>query len=200
MIKKSILLLSIMFFVSCLSASEDASGVYVGLGFGSTAYVDDGFAKEQANRGVEDEIAVSTFGAKLYGGYQFNKIIGLEAAYTHYGEFTANDSYTYSAQGISLAANVGYTFLTGQLRPYLLLGVGYIYSDFPHDDIPVDDNSPTLHIGFGLDYVPASLGGIGFRVAYESNSFSYIVNENTLEEKKYIQGFGILYLGCYYKF
>ena len=187
-------------FSNMLIASENGSGAYVGFGLGSTAYVDSGFAKEQSDRNVEEEIAVSSFGAKLYGGYQFSKIIGIEAAYIHYGEFSLNDEYTYSAQGLSLSANVGYTFLTGQLRPYALLGLGYILSDFSHENTPVDDKNPTLHIGLGLDYEPMSLGGVGFRVAYESNSFSYIVDEDTPEEKKYPQGFGVLYLGAYYKF
>jgi len=194
------ILLMLSLLSSMLIANEDGSGAYVGIGLGSTAYVDSGFAKEQSNRNVKEEIAISSLGAKLYGGYQFNKIIGVEAAYIHYGNFSINDDYTYSAQGISLSANVGYTFLTGQLRPYVLLGLGYIFSDFPHENIPVDDKSPTLHIGLGLDYEPMSLGGVGFRVAYESNSFSYIVDEDTAEEEKYPQGFGVLYLGAYYKF
>jgi len=193
-------LLILSLLSSTLMASEDGSGAYVGIGLGSTAYVDSGFAKEQTNKNVKEEIAVSSFGAKLYGGYQFNEIIGIEAAYIHYGEFSVNDEYTYSAQGLSVSANIGYTFLTGQLRPYVLLGLGYILSDFTHENTPVDDKNPTLHIGLGLDYEPMSLGGVGFRVAYESNSFSYIVHEDTQEEKRYPQGFGVLYLGAYYKF
>jgi len=192
-----VLLLSLC---SLATASEDGSGPYIGIGIGPTVYVDSNFAKEQSSRHIDEEIAEDAVGAKLYGGYQFNKIVGIEVAYIHYGTFKGNEDYTYRAQGISLATNVGYTFLTGQLRPYALVGLGYVFSDFPHEEIPVDDQSPTLHIGFGLDYRPTSLGGVGFRVAYESNSFSYIVDENSQNEKSYIQGFGVLYVGCDYKF
>ena len=201
MIRKSIFLLLVSSLLThSLFASEDGSGLYVGVGVGSTAYVDNGFAKEQLAKAVTHEIEERGFGAKLYGGYQINKIIGIEIAYIHYGDFSANGNYTYRAQGASVSANLGYTFLTGQLRPYALVGLGYIFSDFPHENVPVDNQSPTLHIGFGLDYTPKSLGGIGFRGAYEGNSFTYSVHENRPEEKIYVQAFGILYLGCYYKF
>jgi len=199
--KKSIVLLFVSTVLSgMLSASEDGSGLYVGVGIGSTAYIDSSFAQEQLNKNVTQEMVESALGAKLYGGYQINNIVGIEASYIYYGDFTANEDYTYSAQGISVAANLGYTFFTGQLRPYALLGFGYIFSDFSHENVSVDDQKLTLHIGLGLDYAPKAFGGVGFRGAYESNNFSYLVDKGTSEEKKYAQGLGILYLGCYYKF
>ncbi len=83
----------------------------------------------------------------------------------------------------------------------MLLGLGYIYSDYTHEkDFDLPRYNPTLHIGFGLDYEPTSLGGFGFRLAYESNSFSYKFDENTDAEKKHFQGLGVLYLGVQYKF
>jgi len=187
--------------MATLSASEDGSGAYIGVGMGSTAYVDDNFAKEQLkNSNVTGTVESRGFGTKLFGGYQFNSIVGIEAAYVYYGNFSPTSDYTYSAQGVSTAVNVGYGFLENQLRPYILIGLGYVFSDFPHEGVPVDDQSPTLHIGFGLDYTPKSLGGIGFRGAYDGNSFSYLLQRDTPEEKRYIQAFGLLYVGCYYKF
>ena len=201
MINKSIFLLWISsIFICVLSANENGQGFYAGVGVGSTAYVDNGFAKAQVSQKVDEDIEERSFGAKLYAGYQFNKIIGVELAYISYGEFSVKESYDYRAQGASVSANIGYTFFTGQLRPYVLLGLGYVFSDFPHEGIPVDDKSPTLHIGFGLDYTPEVLGGIGFRGAYEGNSFSYSVDQGMEDDKVYVQGFGILYLGAYYKF
>jgi len=198
--KNAVLFLLSTLFIGTLSASEEGRGFYVGVGVGSTGYIDNGFAHEQLNKNVNQAISESATGAKLYGGYQFNTIIGIELAYIYYGNYDINEDYSYSAEGASLSANLGYTFLSGQLRPYALLGIGYVYSDFEHENSLVDNYNPTLHIGFGLDYMPSAFGGVGFRGAYESNSFSYIISQDTPEEKIYIQGLGILYLGCYYKF
>ena len=180
-------------------AVEDGSGAYIGLGFGSTAYVDSGFVKEQQT--AEDELGANDSGFKIYGGYQANKIIGIEASYVNYGEFTAGD-YKHSSQSFNIAANLGYSFLDGQLRPFSLLGIGYLRNTFPKDNTPlIDEDNFAMHVGLGLDYTPKGLGGVGFRIAYEGNSYSYDVDENqTTKADSYRQAFGILYLGVQYRF
>ena len=194
------ILVSLSIFMSLHAADDELSGAYIGLGLGSTAYVDSDFAKEQIP-GVDEEVAASSLGAKLIAGYMFNQIVAMEAAYVYYGNFEVNDNYTYRAQGVSLAANVGYTFISTGLRPYVLLGMGYIFSGFTHDEvIDVPGDNPTLHLGFGLDYRPEAWGGFAIRVAYESNSFLYTIDADTPEEKSYAQGFGLLYLGAGYRF
>ncbi len=181
-------------------ADEDGSGAYIGLGFGVTAYVDSNFVKEEQN--AEDELGSSDNGFKIYGGYQFTKIIGLEVSYTDYGEFTAGD-YTHASQSANISANLGYSFLDGQLRPFSLLGFSYLKNSFPHrDNTPsIDEDDFAFHLGLGLDYTPHGLGGVGFRLAYEGNSFSYDVDSNaSTKGDTYRQAFGILYLGVHYKF
>lgn len=181
------------------AVEKDERHLYVGLGVGASVYVDSGFAKEQID-GVEKEVEQSGTGAEIYGGYKINKIFAIEAAYVYYGDFKIADNYRYRAHGLSLSGNIGYPFFSEQLRPYLLIGLGYIFSDFPHDGVNVDDYNPSIHIGFGMTYIPKSLGGVGFRVAYESNSFLYTIAKDTVDEKQYAQGFGIMYLGVEYKF
>ena len=191
---------TLLLLMSMLNANEDGSGAYIGLGLGSTAYVDSGFVKEQQT--AEDELGAVDSGFKIYGGYQFNQIIGLEASYTDYDEFTAGD-YTHASKSINISANLGYSFLDGQLRPFGLLGFGYLKNSFPHrDNTPsIDEDDFAFHLGLGLDYTPRNLGGLGFRLAYEGNSFSYDVDSNvTTKEDSYRQAFGILYLGAHYKF
>ena len=181
-------------------ADEAGSGAYIGLGFGGTAYVDSNFVEEQQS--AEDELGSSDSGFKIYGGYQFNQIIGLEASYTDYGEFTAGD-YIHASQSVNISANLGYSFLDGQLRPFSLLGFGYLKNSFPHRDntSSIDEDDFAFHLGLGLDYIPKGLGGIGFRLAYEGNSFSYDVDSNvSTKDDTYRQAFGILYLGVHYKF
>lgn len=187
-------------FVNSSASDDELSGAYIGFGLGNTAYVDSGFAKDHIN-GVDEEVTASSLGAKLLAGYEFNQIVAIEAAYVYYGNFDVNENYTYKAQGVSLSANVGYTFLSSRLRPYVLLGLGYVFSDFTHDEnIDVPGDNPTLHLGFGLDYQTEVLGGVVFRIAYESNSFLYTLDANTPAEKSYAQGFGLLYLGAGYRF
>ena len=189
-----------MLMAPIADADDDGSGAYIGLGLGSTAYVDSGFVEEQQT--AEDELGAVDSGFKIYGGYQFNQIIGVEASYSDYGKFTAGD-YTHASKSVNLSANVGYSFLEGQLRPFGLLGFGYLRNSFPHrnDTSSIDENSFAFHLGLGLDYTPRALGGLGFRIAYEGNSFSYDVDSNiTTTEDSYRQAFGILYLGVHYKF
>ena len=191
--------LTFLLTLTLSAEKKDDNNIYVGIGFGGSAYVDSGFAKEQI-AGVDKDIEKDGIGAKVYAGYQVNKIIGLEVSYVYYGSFKANDNYEYHAQGLSAAGNIGYTFLDNQLRPYVLIGLGYIISDFPHDGVDVSDYKPSLHTGLGLTYVPKVLEGMGFRIAYESNSFNYTLHRGTDKEKSYPQGFGILYLGGEYRF
>jgi len=182
-----------------LSAEKNDNNIYVGVGFGGSAYVDSSFAKEQIE-GVNQDVEEDGVGAKVYVGYQINNIIAIEASYVYYGSFKINDNYEYQAQGLSASGNVGYMFFDNQFRPYILIGLGYIMSDFPHEGVDVKDYSASLHMGLGFSYVPKALGGIGFRVAYESNSFNYTLHRGTEDEQSYPQGFGILYLGAEYRF
>ena len=188
-----------MLIMTLSAAKKDKSNLYVGAGFGGAAYVDSNFAHEQIT-GVDKEVVEDSIGAKIYAGYQINKIIALEASYVYYGSFEVTSEYQYHAQGLSVSGNLGYIFFDDQLRPYALIGLGYMISDFPHKEVSVKDYKPSLHVGLGLTYIPKVFNGIGFRVAYESNSFTYVLNRDTVDEKVYTQGFGILYLGVEYRF
>ena len=196
MIRKKIALFS-LFLPLVLSASDVSE--YVGLGVGSSAYVDNGFAKREL-ASVSEDIALESIGAKIYGGVRFNKIIGIEATYIYYGHFKLNDNYSYKAHSISVAANLGYTFLGTQLRPFALVGLGYVISDFNDEGLGIDKKKPTLEVGFGLDYMPHYLSGFGVRIAFESNNFSYSVEGSDTEGVKYDQGIGIGYIGVSYHF
>ena len=190
---------AITLLTTVVDATDDGSGAYIGIGLGSTAYVDSGFVKEQQT--AEDEMGSVDSGFKIYGGYQFTPIIGVEASYIDYGKFAAGD-YTHASKSVNVAANLGYSFLEGQLRPFGLLGFSYLRNTFPHDNTPlIEENHFAMHLGLGLDYTPRGLGGLGFRMAYEGDSFSYDVDSNiTTDEDTYRQAFGILYLGVHYKF
>ncbi len=180
-------------------AGPNSSGAYVGLGYGVSAYADDDFTeKEMKHKGLDD----SDSGFTVYGGYQFNKIIGVEAGYTDYGEFTADHDYSQSATSFHVAANAGYSFLDGQLRPFGTLGLGYVSLDWQNksDIIDLDDGGAAFHYGFGIQYEPDFLAGFGFRLAYEADVYAVQVTDLADDDETYTQALGLMYIGAQYKF
>ena len=187
---KKIVLASLLAFGLTASAiaSEDGSGAYIGLGYGSTA-----FDKGDAISGVKDD---SDSGYKVYGGYLFNKVVGIEAAYTDYGDFAYVTNTTLSPTAISLAANLGYTFLNGQLRPYALAGLSYLDLAQGGTAYYDDDNTVAFAYGAGIEYSPTILKGLGFRASW--NADVYVVDPIITDD--YTQTLGMFNISVQYKF
>ena len=190
---KRILLASLLAFGFTASAiaSEDGSGAYAGLAYGNTAFSDDGALLST----LKDD---SDKGFKVYGGYQFNKIVGVEATYTDYGKFTYNDGKTLEATAMSVGANLGYNFLNGQLRPYALVGLSYLSLDQNNGALYDDDKTISYTYGVGIEYSPTVLNGVGFRAAW--NTDIYVVDSSGTGDEYDAQGFGILSVAVQYKF
>ena len=199
--KRMFVVLACVMALSSLSlADEKGRGLYVGIGYGNTAFDDDDFVKEEQPT-VQGSLSEKSSGVKLYMGYQVNKIVGLECGYINYGSFYADD-YVHKAMATSLAVNLGYTFLEGTLRPYTLLGLGYVFNNFPHNDVPsVAPNNIASHLGLGLDYTPVFASGFGLRIAFEADGYTYKIEKETPDTvKEYEQTFGMLYVGVHYKY
>ena len=199
--KYNILLLACLFAFSPLSLADDSgSGFYGGVGFGISAFEDKDFVKVEQPY-VQTTVSKSDRGTKLYFGYQMDEIVGFELGYTDYGSFTAED-YVHTIKGIDISFNVGYTFVEGTLRPYLIVGMGYVFNEFPHDKIPsLKLDHLSSHIGLGLDYTPIFASGFGLRIAFERNGYTYsIVQSESVETNDYKQVVGLLYLGVHYKY
>ena len=209
-LKKSLIALLITSLsISSVLASEDGSGTYFGFGGGSSGYMAKFFDNDYYI--VEDDISgtsktksydESDQGYKIYGGYHFNKIIGVEVSFTDYGRLSSAN-YTQKPQSFAVYANAGYNFLKGQLRPFGLLGLGYLKTHQSRDIL--DDDSVTLHAGGGVEYYPAVLKGLGFRAAVEGDFHSS--SERAVDEsgtyyssKSFYQRYVLLYLGVQYKF
>lgn len=186
---KKILLASLLAFGLTASAiaSEDGSGAYIGLGYGTTT-----FDKGDAPRLNDD----SDSGYKVYGGYLFNKVVGVEAAYTDYGDYTYITNTTLSPTAISIAANLGYTFLNGQLRPYALAGLSYLDLNQNRTAYYDDDNTVAFAYGAGIEYSPTILKGLGFRASW--NADIYVVDPIITDD--YTQTLGMLNVSVQYKF
>ena len=189
---KKIILASLLAFGFTASAiaSEDGSGAYVGLAYGNTTFSDDGAIAGN----LKDD---SDSGFKVYGGYQFNKIVGVEATYTDYGQYTYEDGKTLDATAMSVGANLGYNFLDGQLRPYALVGLSYLSID-QSTPIFTDDKTVSYTYGVGIEYSPKVLNGVGFRAAWNTDIF--IVDSSGTSDEYDAQGFGMLSVAVQYKF
>lgn len=180
--------------------ADASSGFYIGAGAGSTVYADDELMWDTWHDDQDDEDS----GHKFYAGYQINKIVGIELSYVDYGTFKAYDGldvYKQEFKATHLAANVGYSFAEGQFRPFALVGVGHI----DHDEtgslglVEDDVSSHSFYLGFGFQYEPAALQGIGMRVGYDIDIFDRDVYDG-IWHYEYTQGVGLWYLALQYRF
>ncbi|MGF1836765.1 porin family protein [Photobacterium sanguinicancri] len=178
--------------VSVAQAEVKTSGFYVGGAIGSTG-ID-----------ASSDISINADGLsyKFIGGYQFNRIVGIEAQYTSYGDINLPaDKNTWSASSIAVTANLGYTFDSG-LRPYGLIGLSSINLNEQKETL-VDDQGIALRAGLGIEYAPAMLNGLAFRLGYEMDYFGIqtqysLFGSTVTEDVTY--GISSLNLGATYKF
>jgi len=215
--KKMIMLASVLLLSINLNA-DAPKGAYVGLGLGSSQFYDGGFSDDE-----EDELYsissssrsntdYSSGGYKLYGGYQFNKIVAVEASYTKYGKYSIDYSnlgtkyadVVLNPTSLAIAANLGYNFgEESEYRPFGIIGLAYCDA---HESgsyrLYEDTQNGAIRFGFGFEYSPVTLDGVGFRVAYESD-FYILDTENKSSvyyEDVYGQVTGMFYLSAQYKF
>jgi hypothetical protein len=207
MTTRMILLFFASFALNALSATDDGSGYYLGAGGGWSGYralfvngdytIDDDYSGATQTKSYDEQDA----GYRFYGGYQFNKIIGIEGAYTDYGTLSSS-SYTQEPYSISLSANAGYSFLEGQLRPFGLLGLAYLKTNQSRDLL--DEERAAIHAGLGVEYYPTALHGLGFRAALDADF--HISNQaaeddsGNLSLQSFYQHYRLLYAGLQYKF
>ena len=192
-----------------------ADGTYIGLGGGlsyNISVVSAGHYQDSTTTYTSGSLSDSSAGFIAYGGYQFNKIIAVEAAYTYYGSFS--DTLKKMGGGVveisnkpstvSVYANGGYTFGNG-LRPFLQLGLGYmmVNGSTTADNIGLDDGA-AIRFGLGLEYAPPKLAGLGFRVSYVEDvgmDFNYKSYDNGTDRSTLKMNInGMLYVGAQYKF
>ena len=184
-------------------AGPNSHGAYVGAGYGNSAYGDADFVQEALGRVNLEE---TDTGYKVYGGYQFNNVIGIEVGYNDYGTATASQEYSQAAKSFNVAANLGYSFLDGQLRPFATLGLGVVSLDWqnlPAYYTSLNDTAGAFHYGLGIQYEPDFLIGFGLRLAYEVDTYAINIsgfNGTTFVDETYIQTLGLAYMGVQYKF
>ncbi|MEZ9626102.1 porin family protein [Aliivibrio fischeri] len=198
---KKIALLLVL-FSACSNANDNISGFYLGGGVGTTTF-DDGGAFDYTGTAIDTDDST----VKFLAGYQFNRIVAIEAQYTNYGDITVNHPFAVAygikdvaieSSAFSIAANLGYTFDNG-LRPFGIVGLGSLKSSTKIKNYSFNDTTGTFHYGAGLEYAPKALSGLAFRVAYEGDLFieeSY----NYSYSDDYAMNIGTFYAGATYKF
>jgi len=202
-------------------STTNTKGAYVGLGgglsLGGVSLTKDDTVSDGTNSYDVSTMGDSSAGYVLYGGYQFNKIIAVEASFTGYGSFSddvkiKNTSITKTFKTSPMVgavyANAGYTFDNG-VRPFGQLGLGYMTTS-QSDNLSklnnFDDSFMTIRFGLGVEYAPASLNGFGFRAAYiedinmDANAVADDQDGNLDTDAILTRYYGMLYIGAQYKF
>ncbi len=202
--------------VATASTQSDAYA-YAGGGIGASYYrarlSEDDYALTGKNsNGLtgKDLKSLDNRGASflVYGGYQFNKIIAVEASFTDFGNFAGSKNgrtYSRDPQALAVYASGGYMFFNNSLRPFMHLGLSYVMSNqnAAYDDLDFTDNYLAMHSGIGVDYYPAILKGVGLRASYghDFGISSYeMLNGSNLEDELLVQNIGLFYLGAQYRF
>ncbi|MEZ8859208.1 porin family protein [Vibrio sp. 10N.247.311.51] len=195
---KFILSIAMMSAFAANNVMAADSGFYLGGAIGTSGIDDGGLYKDSLipiTVDAEDE----TY--KIIAGYQFNRIVALEAQYTNYGDVVAKNAlnrstYTWSPTAFSISANLGYTFDNG-IRPFGIIGLSTIDLD---QSLPVldDDSGEGIRYGFGVEYTPKQAKNVSFRLGYEADAF-VIESDSAFENDKdlVIDSF---YLGAMYNF
>lgn len=152
-------------------AANDFDGFYLGGAIGTTG-IDDGGLYDNTLQPITVNADDSTF--KVIAGYQFNRIVAVEAQYTKYGDVVAKnvatqDTYTWKPTAFSISANLGYTFDNG-IRPFGIIGLASIDLD---QSLPLlqDDSGEGVRFGMGVEYTPPQSRNVSFKLGYEADAF-----------------------------
>lgn len=147
--------------VTAIGAAQ-AQGPYVGLGVSSTDYnfkirglsgVDHGFAKDIDGDGYKQSL-------KVFGGYDFTPMLGIEAGYTDLRN--ANATFVIGPLAGQASADGKRAYLAGkaiaplneQFSVYGKLGAGYKKSEFSSNVLGYNQSESTtgLYAGVGAQY------------------------------------------------
>ncbi|MEZ9348090.1 porin family protein [Vibrio splendidus] len=118
-------------------------GPYIGAGLG---------VYQDSDTDGAGNLDAESMGYSLYGGYQFNRIVGIELGYTDYADYEKFGTKVLSPTSFSVAANLGYTF-DNSIRPFVTAGLSYVDLNSKGSSID-DDSGAGFHFGVGVEYTP----------------------------------------------
>ena len=219
---KKIVASALLLLVSSLQAGEvvkekSVKGFYAGLGYGISTFNGSYYSGTYTDVGgsiIYDRQTKSVYSDnsayKIYGGYQYDKILGIELAYNDYGRFEnsieidkVKETYTQNPSSITLSANLGYYFLANQLRPFGIIGMSYMQTN---QNIPLFNKEDlAAHWGGGVEYYPRAFKGVGFRAALELDSVvigqqTYSSDQDKYKESILFRDYASYYFAISYKY
>ncbi len=197
-------------------ARNELQGSYLGIGNGAVIYfdfkIDDDIESDTQSEVREDE---KDSLLKLYAGYHFNKIVGVEFSYQDYGKIEYSYStrppnpidddkvfLTHEYSSFSAAANLGYSFNNGW-RPFGIAGLSLLDLDSKSTRLGNDDRTKLgFHYGLGGEYIPPDFKRVSLRVAYEADAFfdDYTEDADGNFEKVYFYLISSIYASVAYHF
>lgn len=175
---------------------------YLGGGIGTTNFVDVLFDSYDNSANI-DVINLDSSDASysLYGGYHFNRIIGIEISYNDYGKLTTNNRLhgDLTPESFAINANAGYSFDSGW-RVFGLAGLGRL--DLGQaENWYRDDTSTSFHYGVGGEYQPNGMKGLTFRVNYKADMYTAKLNDwRNYRDTSYIAQIGTFMAAVGYRF
>ncbi|MCG9641542.1 porin family protein [Vibrio sp. Isolate34] len=190
-IAKSALALGLISAVSlpALAAGTDG-GAYIGGGL--SVYQD----SDTDGKGSYDSDGM---GYNLYGGYQFNRIVGVELGYNDYADYK-NGAKKLSPTSISVSANLGYTF-DNTIRPFVLAGLSSVDLHANNAARINDDSGTGFHFGVGVEYTPVE--HLTLRLISQADAVSvddYSYGNGSLKNDDHTFAFNSISFGGSYNF
>ena len=173
MIKILFLLISMLSMLFALEYEEDRAGPYIGLGYGQTTFVDDGYLKEDTEKSNV---------TRFYGGAYFNENFSVELDYVKLGTFEAKNvadedvSEIFTAVTVSTLAH--YPLFNDSVDTFLKFGAANLMWRESGTAQENDTNSIALVYGAGLAY--RFNYDYSIKIAYDYYDFEFIDTSHTI--------------------
>lgn len=184
--------LPLVFLAASASASDANTGPYLGAGIG---------VAQSADTDNYQDLDADGVGYNVYGGYYFNRIVGVEGNYNDYADMKANGQKSMAPTSASVSANLGYTF-DNTIRPFALVGLSYVDLNANDNALMTDDSGVGFHFGVGVEYSP--LPNLTLRAISQAdavnveNTYSY--GSTTINVDDSTLAFNSVSLGASYRF